>query len=80
MAKHPNAVMLSAWVDPALRERARLEAKASGVPFSTFIERAVQQAVSEASVKRRQIFAGGLSRYACDVCRGVPCVCKGEQQ
>ena len=47
-----NTVVLSAWVDPALREYARLEAKASGLTFSKFIERAVQRAVSEASVNR----------------------------
>jgi hypothetical protein len=47
-----NTVVLSAWVDPTLREYARLEAKASGLTFSKFVERAVQRAVSEASVNR----------------------------
>jgi len=47
-----NTVILSAWVDPALREYARLEAKASGLTFSKFIERAVQQAVAKASADR----------------------------
>ncbi len=47
-----NTVILSAWVDPALREYARLEARRQGVPFSTFIARAVQQAVSAASLER----------------------------
>ena len=47
-----NTVILSAWVDPALRDYARIEAKASGLSFSEFVSRAVQQAVSAASVDR----------------------------
>lgn len=47
-----NTVILSAWVDPALREYARVEAKASGVSFSEFVSRAVQRAVAEASAER----------------------------
>jgi hypothetical protein len=47
-----ETVILSAWVDPALRDHARLEAKAAGIPFSTFIERAIQQAVAKASSAR----------------------------
>lgn len=47
-----SLVRLSAWVDPALREYARLEAKRAGLSFSTFIERAVQQAVAKASADR----------------------------
>lgn len=49
-----HLVMLSAWVDPAIRTNARLAAKAYGVPFSTFIERAVQQAISSARRMRRR--------------------------
>lgn len=57
-----NTVILSAWVDPVLREYARLEAKAAGVSFSSFIERAVQQAVSAASAERatRDAITAGL--------------------
>jgi hypothetical protein len=47
-----NAVILSVRVDPVLREHARLEAKAAGITFSKFVERAVQQAVSKASADR----------------------------
>lgn len=47
-----STVILSAWVDPVLRDLARLEAMASGITFSEFIERAVQQAVSKASADR----------------------------
>lgn len=52
-----NTVILSAWVDPALREHARLEAKAAGLTYSKFIERAVQQAVSKASADRAELRA-----------------------
>lgn len=57
-----NTVILSAWVDPALRDYARIEAKASGLSFSEFVSRAVQQAVSAASAERatRDAIARGL--------------------
>ena len=51
-AHRKNTVILSAWVDPLLRDYARLEAKAQGVPFSTFVERAIQQAVAASSIDR----------------------------
>ncbi len=47
-----NTVILSAWVDPVLRDYARAEAKASGVTFSEFVSRAVQRAVAYASAER----------------------------
>lgn len=57
-----NTVILSAWVDPVLRDYARAEAKASGVSFSEFVSRAVQQAVAAASIERatRDAIARGL--------------------
>lgn len=57
-----NTVILSAWVDPVLRDYARMEAKAAGLSFSAFVERAVQQAVSAASAERaqRDVIARGL--------------------
>ena len=50
--RHLLDEMDSAWVDPALRGHARLEAKHQGLTFSKFVERAVQQAVNEASATR----------------------------
>lgn len=47
-----NRVVLRAWVDPVLREYARLEAEAAGIDFSEFISNAIQQAVSKASMER----------------------------
>ena len=57
-----NTVILSAWVDPALRDYARVEAKASGVAFSEFVSRAVQRAVADASAERatRDAIARGM--------------------
>lgn len=52
MTKPRSTVILSAWVDPVVRDLARVEAKASGIAFSKFIERAVQRACLEASVAR----------------------------
>lgn len=51
-ARRANKVILSAWVDPVLRDYARTEAKAQGIAFSEFISRAVQRAVAEASAER----------------------------
>ena len=53
--QHPRdrgLVLMTAWVDPALREYARVAARASGVEFSRFVERAVQDAVARASIER----------------------------
>jgi len=47
-----STVILSAWVDPVLRDYARAEAKASGLSFSEFVSRAIQRAVSESSAER----------------------------
>ena len=52
MSHRDGRVTLSAWVDPALREYARAEAKRAGIEFSRFIERAVQQAIAKASADR----------------------------
>lgn len=63
MNAHRKATcILSAWVDPVVLDLARLEAKASGVPFSKFIERAVQQAVAKASCDRAIRDAGVRDR------------------
>lgn len=57
MSKQGNRVMLSAWVDPVLRDYAREAAREAGVPFSEFIERAVQQHVSRVSAHRAAVAA-----------------------
>jgi len=55
MSNHPAAngkAMLVAWIDPVLRDYARVAARAAGVEFSKFVERAVQQAVAKESLAR----------------------------
>jgi len=68
-----NTVILSAWVDPVLREYARAEAKEQEITFSAFVERAVQQAVAKASIDRARKAA--LARGECSACGHSPCGC-----
>lgn len=44
-----NTVILSAWVDPVVRDYAREAARVARLPFSTWVERAVRQAVARES-------------------------------
>lgn len=57
-------VMLSAWVDPVLRDYAREEARTAGVEFSRFVEEAVRAACAKASSDRtvRETIERGLRR------------------
>lgn len=52
MSQKDGRVILSAWVDPVLRDYAREAARCLGVEFSRWVESAVQQAVAEQSTKR----------------------------
>jgi hypothetical protein len=45
-------VVLSAWVEPVLRDYAREAAKSAGVRFSLWVEGAVQRAVAEQSAAK----------------------------
>jgi hypothetical protein len=45
-------VVLSAWVEPVLRDYAREAAKSAGVQFSQWVEGAVQRAVAEQSAAK----------------------------
>jgi len=45
-------VVLSAWVEPVLRDYAREAARASGLEFSRWIERAVRQVAARESADR----------------------------
>lgn len=54
--KHPansGLVLMSAWVDPALRDYARASAKDLGVPFSRFVSEAVREALARGLVRNR---------------------------
>lgn len=57
MTKHPansGLVLMSAWVDPAIRDYARASAKELGVPFSWFVSEAVREALARGLVRNRQ--------------------------
>jgi hypothetical protein len=45
MSHKDGRVVLSAWVDPVLRDYAREAARLSGLEFSRWVERAVRQAM-----------------------------------
>lgn len=52
MSHKDGRVVLSAWVEPALRDYAREAAKVAGVQFSRWVEGAVQRAVAEQSAAK----------------------------
>ena len=52
MSHKDGRVVLSAWVEPVLRDYAREAAKAAGVRFSLWVEGAVQRAVAEQSAAK----------------------------
>lgn len=52
MSHKDGRVVLSAWVEPVLRDYAREAAKAAGVQFSLWVEGAVQRAVAEQSAAK----------------------------
>lgn len=52
MAHKDGRVILSAWVEPDLRDLARAAAKASGVEFSRWVEDAIYRAMTTRPVGR----------------------------
>ena len=59
MSRHPannGRVLLSAWVDPVLRDHTRAAAREAGVEFSAFVAEAVRREVVRRSAER--MFAG----------------------
>ena len=52
MSHKDGRVVLSAWVEPVLRDYAREAARASGLEFSRWIERAVRRAAAQESADR----------------------------
>lgn len=49
-----RTVILSAWIDPVLRDRVRLEAARAGLRYSVFIERALREAVTRSTASREE--------------------------
>lgn len=52
MSHKDGRVILSAWVEPVLRDYAREAARSAGMEFSRWVARAVQRAVAEESAAR----------------------------
>lgn len=52
MSYKDGRVMLTAWVDPGLRDHAREAARVAGTPFSEWVARAVQQKMVQESADR----------------------------
>jgi predicted kinase len=66
-------VVLSAWVDPALRDYAREAARLSGLEFSHWVARAVRQTMARESADRA--VAAAIDRGECGTCGYAPCAC-----
>lgn len=52
MSHKDGRVVLSAWIDPALRDHVREAARLSGLEFSRWVERAVRQTMARESADR----------------------------
>lgn len=57
MSHKDGRVVLSAWVDPVLRDYAREAARLSGMEFSRWVERAVRQTMARESADRAMVAA-----------------------
>lgn len=76
MNRHPannGRALLSAWVDPVLRDHAREAAREAGVEFSAFVAEAVRREVLRRSTERA--VAQAIARGECVTCGFAPCLC-----
>ena len=73
MSYRGGRVVLSAWVEPVLRDYAREAAKAAGMEFSRWVERAVRQTMARESADRA--IAASDERDECGTCGYAPCAC-----
>ena len=73
MSHKDGRVVLSAWVEPVLRDHAREAAKISNLEFSRWIERAVRQTMARESADRAMDAA--RARGECGACGYAPCGC-----
>ena len=73
MSHKDGRVVLSAWVEPALRDYAREAAKVAHLEFSRWVERAVRQTMARESADRAIVAAS--ERGECGTCGYVPCAC-----
>ncbi len=73
MSHKDGRVVLSAWVEPVLRDYAREAAKMAGLEFSRWVERAVRQTMARESADRA--LAAARERGECSSCGYAPCAC-----
>lgn len=73
MSHKDGRVVLSAWVDPVLRDYVREAARLSGLEFSRWVERAVRQTMARESADRAT--AAASERGECGTCGYAPCAC-----
>jgi hypothetical protein len=66
-------VVLSAWVEPVVRDHAREAAMLASMEFSRWVERAVQQTMARESADRAR--AAARERGECCTCGYAPCGC-----
>ena len=71
MSHKDGRVVLSAWVEPVLRDHAREAAKVANMEFSRWVERAVRQTMARESADRAIVSASG--RGGCGTCGWAPC-------
>lgn len=73
MSHRDGRVILSAWVDPVLRDHAREAARISGLEFSRWVARAVRQTMAREAADRAM--ADAAVRGECGTCGYAPCAC-----
>ena len=73
MSHKDGRVVLSAWVEPVLRDYAREAAKIANLEFSRWVERAVRQTIVRESADRAIVSAS--ERGECGTCGYAPCAC-----
>lgn len=73
MSHKDGRVVLSAWVEPVLRDYVREAARLSGLEFSRWVERAVRQTMARESADRAM--AAARERCECGTCGYAPCAC-----
>lgn len=73
MSHKDGRVVLSAWVNPALRDYAREAARLFGLEFSHWVARAVRQTMARESADRA--VAAAIDRGECGTCGYAPCAC-----
>lgn len=73
MSQKDGRVILSAWVDPTVRDVAREYAKISGLEFSVWVARAIMRATAKESSDRA--IEKALKLGECLTCGYSTCLC-----